>query len=307
VPPPKSNFALVFWLLFAIGLWGGNNAGTKYLMAYWPAAWTGASRFFCAGLVLLAILRWTTWLGVSSPISATLRQRLWWQGGLSLAAYIVCFNSALRFTSASHVALYLGASPVWALLWEGRPALTLDTLRRYGAASLALLGLLVLFWPALRFSSTTWLGEVLGLLASVLWTNYGRQCRVFGAHLTGAQMTAHTMYRAGMLLAPLAVLEIVRSGLVVRGDLVAIQGYCIVAGGVTAFAIWSNTLRYWPTSQVLLFNNLIPLSTTTWAHFWLGEPITPGFWLAMGLVVSGVALAQINWGKPIVSETAPPE
>ncbi len=46
---------------------------------------------------------------------------------------------------------------------------------------------------------------------------------------------------------------------------------------------------------MLLFNNLIPLSTMTWAHFWLGEPVTHTFWTAMALIVAGVALGQMKW------------
>jgi drug/metabolite transporter (DMT)-like permease len=80
-----------------------------------------------------------------------------------------------------------------------------------------------------------------------------------------------------------------------------VQAYCIIAGGVAAFAIWNNALRRWPTSQVLLFNNLIPLSTMCWAHVWLREPITPTFWLAMSLVVAGVVLGQLNWRGLVAS------
>lgn len=303
----KSDVSLAFSLVFAVFLWGGNNTGAKFILGTWPPIWTGGTRFLCAGLVILAILRWTSWLGKATLLTTAVKRQLWWRGGLSLAAYICCFNWALRFTSASHVALYLGASPVWALLWEGRPAKNWRTAQRYGAAALALAGVFVLFWPALRVSHGKWVGEAIGLLASVLWTNYGRQCRAFGAGLSGAEVTAHTMWRAGVLLLPLAAFEIARTGLVIRGNLLEIQLYCILAGGVAAFVIWNNALRHWPTSQVLLFNNLIPISTMTWAHFCLGEAVTATFWLAMLLVVSGVVLGQTNWQRFLAPATLPPE
>jgi drug/metabolite transporter (DMT)-like permease len=290
-----SNAMLGLGLLFAIFLWGGSNAGTKFVLAAWPPAWTGGSRFLSAGLLLVGILRWTDWLGRGRPLTPEMRRGLWWRGGLSLGVYIVVFNSAVRYTAVSHVALYLGAAPVWALLWEGRPALAWSTLQRYGAAALALTGVLVLFWPASKAPGGSWGGEVLGFAASVLWTNYGRQCRILGAHLSGAQSSAHTMWRAGVLLMPLGLLEIWRSGLVWRADLAWVQAYCIVAGGVAAFAIWNQALRHWPASRVLLFNNLVPLSTMGWAWACLGEPVTRTFWLAMLLIVAGVILGQTNW------------
>lgn len=298
MPDRKSHFVLSASLLFAIFLWGGNNSGTKFIVGSWPPIWTGGSRFLCAGLLLLGILRWTDWLGKGTPLTPQLSRQLWWRGGASLAAYIVVFNTALRFTAASHVALYLGASPVWALVWEGRPVWNWTMARRYGAALLALGGVMVLFWPALGQSNGNWRGEVLGLAASILWTNYGRQCRTLGCYLSGVEASAHTMWRAGLILMPLALVEIWSgSSLAWRLDLCLVQAYCIICGGVVAFAIWSQALRHWPASQVLLFNNLIPLSTMSWARVWLGESITPTFWVAMLLILGGVFVGQGNWPK----------
>ena len=283
-------------LLFAVILWGGNNTGVKFLVRFWPPVWTGASRFLCAGLVMLAVLRWTSWLGRSGPPGRELKRQLWWRGGLSLAAYIVAFNWAVQLTAVSHVTLYLGASPVWALLWEGRAGQDWrGLLKRYLAAGLAMAGVAVLFWPALRSGRSGLVGEALGLACSVLWTHYGRQCRSLGQQLSGAAVTAHTMWRAGLLLLPVALLELGARGAPLQPRLLLIQLYCIGAGGVVAFALWNNALRHWRTSEVYLFNNLIPPSTMLWAHFTLGEPMTPTFWIAMALVAAGVLLGQAKW------------
>ncbi len=303
----RHNVVLSLSLLFAIFLWGATNTGTKYVVTAWPPIWTGGSRFCCAGLLMLGLLRWTNLLGAQTPLTAELRSALWWRGGLGLAIYIVIFNSALQFTAASHVALYLGAAPVWALLWEGTTGRTWRTAQKYGAAILALVGVVVLFSPSLKGAHGDWRGEILGFLASVLWTNYGRQCRALGAHLSGAETSAHTMWRAGVLLLPFAAVEVAKGGLVLRPALLGVHAYCIVAGGVIAFAIWNNALRHWPTSQVLLFNNLIPLSTMLWAHFCLGEAMTPTFWLAMALIVTGVILGQTDWQKILEPRAVPPD
>lgn len=295
MPAFRHNVWLAALLLFAIVAWGASNAGTKYLVgpAGWPPIWTGGTRFFCAGLLLLG------WLHLGGKggtvLSPDQSRALWWRGGLSLAAYIIVFNWALRLTSASHVALYLGAAPVWALLWEGRQADARAALLRYAAAALALSGVLVLLWPALRPSSASLPGEVLGLAASVLWTSYGRQCRVLTRDLGGIEVSAHTMWRAGLLLLPLAGVELLGAGVPGTAWEWSVQAYCVLGGGVVAYAIWSVALRRWPTSRVYLFNNLIPLSTMAWAHFTLGEPVTRTFWLAMLLIVAGVLLGQQGW------------
>lgn len=294
---PRTHTSIVASLLFTVFLWGGNNAGIKYLVQSWPPIWVGGTRFVCAGLLMLALLRWTEWLGPRSGCVPAVNRRLWLGGGLGLAVYIAIFNWALTFTSASHVALYLGASPVWALLWEGQAGRgRSEYVRRFAAAALALFGVFLLLWPALQGAGhgrLPWLGECLGLAASLLWVVYGRQCRALGTNLTGAEVSAHTMWRAGVFLLPVGMLE-VTAGRPVFWDarLAAVQLYCILAGGVAAFGLWNRALRHWRTSEVYLFNNLIPASTMLWAHFCLGEAMTSTFWVATACIAAGVTLAQ---------------
>jgi drug/metabolite transporter (DMT)-like permease len=293
----QRHFAIIASLLFTVFLWGGNNVGIKHLVNAWPPIWVGSTRFMMSSLLMLALLRWTRQLRV--PPSPQLNRRLWLRGGLSLAVYIVVFNWGLRFTSASHMGLYLGASPVWALLWEGRgDQRASQLLVRATAAGLALLGIFVLFWPALHSQSGSIPGELMGICASVLWVFYGRQCQILNRELSGVEVSAHTMWRAAVLLIPLAAWE-TGGRLTVPWDakLALIQLYCVLGGGVVAFALWNNALRHWKTSEVYLFNNLIPVSTMLWAYFCLGEPMTPTFWAAMGFIAAGVILGQANWQK----------
>jgi drug/metabolite transporter (DMT)-like permease len=174
----KNNSAIAGSLLLVVFLWGGNNAGSKWLIAAWPPVWTGATRFLAAGIILLAVLRLTNWLGEFQPLNPCQRRQLWLRGGLGLAAYVVAFCWALKLTAVSHVALYIGASPVWALLIEERPRKNWSSFRRYGAALLAMAGVFVLFWPALKGASFSLAGETCGLLCSLCWANYNHQSRL---------------------------------------------------------------------------------------------------------------------------------
>ncbi|HUA67607.1 MAG TPA: DMT family transporter [Candidatus Saccharimonadales bacterium] len=293
----KNNAAVAGSLLFSVFLWGGNNAGTKWLVMTWPPIWTGCIRFLLAGALLLAVLRYTSWLGGYRTPSSNLRRQLWLRGGLVLSVYIIAFNWALRLTSASHVALYLGASPVWALLWEERPERSWMSLKRYGAALLAVCGVLVLLWPALRAAKPNLPGEFLGLAASVLWATFSHQIRLLSGQLSGTEVAAHTMWMSGILLLPFGLVEIALRGLPVNPASLGVMGFCVICGGVIPYALWNDALHRWRTSRVMLFNNLIPLSTMSWAYFLLGEPVTPTFWAAMILIVAGVIIGQSNWLK----------
>jgi drug/metabolite transporter (DMT)-like permease len=283
-------------LVFTVFLWGGNNAGIKYLVTWWPPFFVGGTRFFLAGLIMLAWLRARgPWVSLPRDVSRV----LWWRTGLSLAVYIVMFNFALRHTGAAHVVLYLGASPVWALLIEGRPAMTWKSVQCYGAAVVALCGVIVLCYPSLKGNSGGWIGEGLGIAASFLWAWHGIQCRSLRGRLGTMEITAHTMFRAGLFLVPLALVDVLTQKLPFRADLVGIQTFCILGGGVAAFAMWNNALTQWQASRVLLFSNLVPISTMIWAHFCLNEQITHTFVVAMVLILSSVIIVQTNWPRQL--------
>jgi drug/metabolite transporter (DMT)-like permease len=295
----KNNTAIAGSLFFTVFLWGGNNAGTKWLVGSWPPLWTGGIRFLLAGLILLAVLRFTRWLGDYPPLARELWYPLWLRGGLVLAAYIVAFCWALKLTSASHVALYIGATPIWVLLAEERPRWNLASLRRYSAALLAVTGVIVLFWPVLKTGrSASLLGELLGLLCSLLWATYNWQVRFLGRRINGVEIAAHSMWMSGVWLLPFSLIEVALChGMVVDAKHLGVQSFCILFGGVIPYALWNSSLRHWRASQVMLFNNFIPISTTLWSHYTLGEPITPTFCAAMILIVAGVLIGQMDWSK----------
>lgn len=293
----KHHTAIAASLLVVVLLWGGNNAGTKWLVGEWPPIFTGATRFLFAGLILLTILRLTPWLGQGAPLTSAQRRQLWLRGGLSLAGYTVVYCWAMRLTAASHVALYIGASPVWALLVEERPQRNWSSVRRYGAALLALSGVLVLFWPALKATGFSLAGEVCGVACSLLWANYNHQSRILAHHVPGVEVAANAMWMSGTWLLPFAAYDLLHTGVHLDGPHITVQALSIILGGAVPYALWNSALRHWQTSRVMLFNNFIPLSTTVWAHFALGEPLTPTFCAAMVLIVAGVALGQMDWSK----------
>jgi drug/metabolite transporter (DMT)-like permease len=292
----KNHSAIAGGLLLTVIFWGGNNAGTKWLVGSWPPVFTGGTRFFFAGFILLAVLRFTNLLGEFKSLSLAQYRSLWLRGGLSLAAYVMTFCWAFKLTAASHVALYLGASPIWALMWEEKPARNWASVRRYGAAMLALSGVIVLFWPMLKTGNSNVLGELLGLLASFLWANFSHQSRILARDINGLEVAANAMWMAGVSLLPFVLFDATR-GIPIDSHHLAVQTFCILLGSVVPYAFWNTALRHWQTSRVLLFNNLIPLTTTVWVHFTLGEPITPTFCTAMALIIGGVILGQLDLAK----------
>lgn len=301
----RNNGAIVGSLLFATLLWGANNTGMKHLVLFWPPVFISSFRFLLCGGILLLLLHRTRWLGKPTGCPPAIRRQLWTRTGLCLAAYVIAFMVAIKLTSPANVALYLGASPIWALLFEGRSEKA-GTLR-WAAALLAIAGAGVLFWPKLKLGGNMWMGEAIGLTASVLWAVYGLLSRGLTQHLSGTELTAHSMWRAGVWMLPISLLELGSSGITWRVDAWLIFLYSVLGPGVFSFALWSNALKHWPTSQVYLFNNIIPVWTVFFTWLFFREPVTSHIWLALVLIVSGVVLSSTNWSGVLGKRWFPPE
>ncbi len=294
----RPDAAIGAGIVLGILLWGGNNVALKRIVATWPPLFTGATRFLVAGLLLLGLLRWTRWLGEWKSPDAALRRDLWWRAGFSLAVYIAACNWTLRFIPASHFALDMATSPIWALLAEHNVQKPGERRRRWIATLLAFAGVAVLIAPAFRAGGQWW-GELAGIGTAVLWTWHNRQCKAVATRLSGTAVTAHAMWRAGWLLLPGAVAEVWFAGKfpAMEPRLLGLHAYCITLGGVLPFALWNDALGRWPVSRVALFGNLIPASTMAWNWATSGEPVSPTFGIAMALIVVGVVIGQTDLAR----------
>ena len=292
-----SSTSVVAALLTSIVLWGGNNVFIKLLVQQWPPLFTGATRFLIGGFLLAGLLRWIPALRTAHGTTAAQRRDLWVRGGVVLALYNTACNWCLLYIPASHFALHLAASPVWALLWEEGLRIRRHSLPRFAAAGLTLVGVGVLLWPALT-GSGHWFGELLALIAGILWTAYNRECRRMSQGLSGLQVTSGTVWRAGaIMLLPAAIEVALRGPFAITPAALGLQAYSIVAGSVGAYACWNWALTHWPVSRVALWGNLIPLTTMGCGVLLIGEKLSPSFALALTLILGGVVLGQLRFGS----------
>ena len=285
-------------LVLATVVWGANNTTISYLVRDWPVLWTTGTRLLFAGLLLLALLRWTRLFGKRAPVPAELNRRVWIRGGLLFIGWAAGFSWAVTYTPVSHAALYLAASPVWGLLLEERPQLNRESARKYFAALLALAGIVILFLPKLQNGTGgDWRGDVIAFAASWSWTLYSRESREISGRIPGMVSTAQTAWRAGLLLLPFVVWEVAKNPPVLPSRLIGWQIFSIFAGTIVGLGIWNQVLRHWPVSRALLFNNLIPMFSMLFAWLCLNEALTNTFVPAMALVVAGVVVGLAPWRR----------
>ncbi|MDH4161287.1 MAG: DMT family transporter, partial [Nitrospirota bacterium] len=104
---------LDFRLLFVALVWGMNFAIVKYSLAeFLPLSFTIA-RFLSAGIFLLLVAVLT---GNFVPISRGDRLPLVRLGLIGITLYNILFMYGLHYSSASHSALFISLSPLFAAL-----------------------------------------------------------------------------------------------------------------------------------------------------------------------------------------------
>ena len=119
----------------------------------WPPVFTGSIRFLLAGILLLAVLRFTRLLGVFQPLTPELRRQLWLRGGLSAGRLYRRLSTGRCGSRRRRTWRCISARRrCGRCCGRRRPRRNWASARRYGAALLALSGVVVLFWPALQDS-----------------------------------------------------------------------------------------------------------------------------------------------------------
>ena len=237
---------------------------------------------------MLTLVRFFPSFGPKKVIDADLRRRLWFGPGLAFTVYLMSFIWALKFTTASNVAVYFATSPVFAMLWDRFEGQRVPWKRMLIAAGLTFIGVVWLFLPTLSGAGFGWFGDSLAFAGSLLWVHFSHLSRKFQSLLPAAQLNGEIFWRTAVFASPFALYDHFTADIHWDTNVVIAYIYAILGPSIFAFMAWAFALKHWPTSKVMLFVNLIPLLTALWAWVILGESIQSNFWIAMIFVAAGV-------------------
>jgi RarD protein len=220
--------------------------------------------------------------------------RLFFLGLLNIPINQYLFLVSIELTSPPNVALAYALTPAFvlviALIFLGEKATWLKT----SGIVVAIAGtVIVLFEKGINFSSSTFLGDILGLMASLSWALYtvvGKDfSQKYGAtYSTGmAMMAGFLLYLPIYMFLPVHISEQHISPV----NWIQIFYLGVITSGL-AYAIWYWALRKTEASKLSVFNNLQPIFTTILAVFFFGYDVTLQFVLGGILIIAGVVLTQ---------------
>jgi drug/metabolite transporter (DMT)-like permease len=288
-PAPRPDAAgLVLLAATTIG-WGLNWPAMKLLLAELPVLSTRAAHgaLGCAVLLAVALAR-----REALAVPRALWPRLLLASALNVTAWMGLASFSLLWLSAAEATIVCYTMPVWAVLMAWAILGERPRAGRITGLLLAMSGLaLLVLGQGLAVGLDKLPGVALGLGSAVLFS--------LGTVLTkrwpvGLPPTAGATWQVGLGIAPLAVLAVLVDP--PGFGALSVQGWALIAyGGVFALGLcylsWFAALRRLPASLASLGTLLTPMVGVAGAALVLGEPFGWREATALGLTLSGVALA----------------
>lgn len=230
---------------------------------------------------------------------------IWCRSGLVVAvlfaAEFLFVAQGLRWTSASHMAVFLYTAPLFAAigLHLRLPEERLSSLQWLGM-SLAFAGIAITFLMprdgvATQLAITdSLLGDLLGLCAGAAWgftTVAVRTSRLSEAPAT--QTLFYQLAGAFLLLLPLSLLA-GQSPMIFSNGAVASLVFQTLIVSVASYLIWFWMLRRYLAARLGVLAFMSPLFGVFMGHLWLGEQTSFGFLLGASLTIVGLLVVNLS-------------
>lgn len=298
-------------VLIAI-IWGTTFTVVHETVATFPVFALIALRFACAAAVFVPTL---------APSAGRQRVRLDRRGmkvGIVLGALLfVGFATqtlGLQYTSPARAGFITGLNvvlvPLLGLGFGQRPPQ-----RALAGVGLAVVGLVVLSWgcrlPWLGCGSAAdsgaqqqWLGDLLILVCAF----------AFAMHIVAVSRWANALPVMPVNLVQLVVVAVLAGMIALAVDrplpqpTLAVWGAALFLGLIATalvFALQLALQRHTTATHAALIFALEPVFAALFSWLWTGEALTPAVWLGGGLMLLGVIVAEISFGRPATVEPLP--
>ena len=292
---------LAVGLLLACCLfWGFQQVLVKATIAELPPVFQAAVRF--AGATVLLCL-WCRWRRV--PLLAadgSLRAGL--LAGALFAAEFALMYSALAFSTASRVTVFVYTAPFWVALCVPLVVKSerLHALQWVGL-SLAFVAVVFAFYEGIvrGAGATQWVGDALALGAGMAWGLTTVVIR--GSGLSRVSAEKLLFYQVAVSSACLPLLSMALGEPWVWGW----SGFAVVSialqtvvGAFASFLAWMWMLGRYPATRISAFVFLTPVFALLFGTVWLHEAVSTRLLLALLLVAAGIVLVNRQPGaRPI--------
>jgi drug/metabolite transporter (DMT)-like permease len=289
----KTLDATAFALMLVLtALWGFQQVTIKWISAEVSFVMQAAIRSIMASALLFiwARLRGTRLFE---------RDGTFWPGiaaGALFAGEFVFIYGGLAHTNASRMSVFIYLTPALTALGlhffvRGE---RLSALQWLGVL-VAFLGLFLAFAEGFFSGQRTWLGDLCGVIAAVLWAATTVLIRATALGHATATKTLFYQLAVSALILPLASLLMGERGVVSLSPLALAS--LIYQGVIVAFLsylAWFWLLTRYLAGRLSVLSFLAPMFGVLCGVVFLGEPLTGYFALAALLVAAGIVLVNLR-------------
>jgi len=273
--------------------WGFQQVLVKATLPEVPPVFQAALRFVAGTAVLLA---WCAWRRV--PLFArdgTLGAGL--LAGGFFAAEFACIYTGLLYTPASRATVFFYTAPFWVALlvplWVASERLRPQQWLGLACAFAALAFALRESFFGSQDAGATWRGDLLSLLAALMWGLSTVIIRTTALVRLPAEKLLFYQLAVSAVALPVLSLGL---GEPWRWDFspfaalsLAVQA---LVGAFASYLAWMWLLGRYPATRLSVFVFLTPLFALVFGVLWLREAATPSLLGALALVVLGIVLVN---------------
>jgi drug/metabolite transporter (DMT)-like permease len=288
--PLDGNAYAVMVLLTA--LWGFQQVTIKLAAADVSLVMQAAIRSIAATALLLA---WA-WL---RGIALFERDGSFWPGilaGLLFGAEFVFIYAGLEYTNASRMIVFIYMTPPLTALGLHFfvPGERLGKVQWAGVL-LAFAGLALAFADGFLVPGSTYLGDLCGVVAALLWASTTVVIRATSLARASASKTLFYQLGVSALMLPAASFLMGEKGIVALTPLaVASLAYQAVIVAFASYLAWFWLLTRYLAARLSVLSFLTPMFGVLFGVLLLSEPLTGSFAAAALLVGAGIVLVNLR-------------
>lgn len=279
-------------LLVVVFVWGLNLSAVKFAFAEIEPLAFNCLRFGAAAAILLLLVRLR---GGSLAGSRGDHLRMLGLGLLGHVAYQVFFILGIAWTTASHMALIFGTTPVLIALLSAGLGHERVGPRGWSGAALAVFGTYLIIsgkGPG-EGPSPSVAGDLFAFLATICWACYTVLAKPLLQRRSALEITALTMGWGALFLVPMTLPWALRqpwSG--ISPFAWSITAYSCLFPLVVAYFLWYRSVRAVGSVRTSVYSNLVPLVGTLVAWVLLGERLYASLGLGAAAIFAGIALTR---------------
>lgn len=228
--------------------------------------------------------------------------------GLLFGLEFLLVGEGLRYTTASHMVIFLYTAPIFAALglhWK-LSAERLQAAQWIGIA-IAFAGIVVAFTgraavPASAAAASPWLGDLLGVAAGMAWG--ATTVVIRNSRLAQAPATHTLLYQllGAFVLLMLAALLLHQTQFKLSTVVWHSMIFQVLLVSFSSFLVWFWLLRRYLASRLGVLSFMTPLFGISFGVWLLNEALEPHFMAGALLVLSGILLVSgYAWFKQALS------